>query len=227
MLVSRGFRGLLSIIHSSTIDDVMFRLSLRELLSFVALVALGITSLRYASDAWLALVAGVTMIALFVALIVAVVDRGPRQAFAIGFALTAIAYGAVLMTGQTTRGNSGNVTSINVEFNTWEGRLPTTRLLRYVHTAVEHGGYYDFKTGVEVPDYDPAKDPRPRMGGGGFGGAGGFSTISYREVPPSGVFMPIGHCWWVLLLAYAGGLLARYVYWRRVREQKPLAAESP
>jgi hypothetical protein len=30
--------------------------------------------------------------------------------------------------------------------------------------------------------------------------------------------MPTGHCWWALILGYAGGQFGRFVYARRVRE---------
>ncbi len=191
----------------------MLRLSLRELLVLVAFVALAIVSLKYASDVWLAIVLAVTMLAFFVALIVAAVDRGPRQAFAIGFALTMAGYWLIVMTGTKTVANVG---SMNIEFDHMQGRLPTTRLLRYMHAAVEHGGYYDYSTGKEVPNYDPAERANT---GGGFGGA---TSIGYREVPGREVFMPVGHCWWGLLLGYLGGLFAGFVYRRRMTERKSL-----
>lgn len=187
---------------TATLLATMFRLSLRELLMLVALVASATASLKYASQLWLALVAGVTTVAFCAALIVAAVDRGQRQAFAMGFALTMIAYGATLMTGDRTVGFGGNMHSKNIEFDPWEGRLPTTRLLRYVHIAVNENR--------QVPMSQP------------FGGA----TTRLVEIPPREVFMPIGHCWWALLLAYVGGRFAATVYMRRTREQQLLAAES-
>jgi len=33
--------------------------------------------------------------------------------------------------------------------------------------------------------------------------------------PKESVFMPVGHCWWTLALAYVGGRFARHVYTRR------------
>jgi hypothetical protein len=177
------------------------RISLRELLIGVALVALALVSLRNANyyTVWPAVATGVTMVALFVALIVAVVDRGPRQAFAMGFALTAVAYGLMLLSVRTSN------------FDQFEGWLPTTRLLAYVHRAVDRGGYYDHQTGQLVPDYDPSKLL-----------VGATVTASYREDPPREVFMPIGHCWWALILGYAGGWFARFVYSRRTQEQNPI-----
>jgi hypothetical protein len=180
----------------------MPRISLRELLLLVTLVALAIASLKYASELWLAIVAGLAMIAFFVTGIVAVVDRGPRQAFAIGFALTMIAYGLMLTSGQNTQGPRGNVSSKNIEFHPWKGRLPTTRLLRYAHMVVN----------------EPQQET---WGGGGFP-----MRTTMVEHPRREVFMPVGHCWWALLLGYLGGRFALFVYVRRMRESTQLAAES-
>jgi hypothetical protein len=191
----------------------IFRLSLREMLVLVALAALAIASLNFANETFLAIVAAVAMLGPIAALIIAVVDRGPRQAFAISVALTMVAYGLILITGQRTSGNSGNVHSRNVEFDHWEGRLPTTRLLRYVHMAVQRSEWYHSNTGVLIPNYDPNNPVIPKMGGGGFFPRGG---ALYREIPPREIFMPIGHCWWALMLGYAGGLFAGFVYRRRV-----------
>jgi hypothetical protein len=197
----------------------MFRISLRQMLVFVAAIALAIASLKYANDVWLAVVATVLMPALFISLIVAVVDRGPRQAFAIGFAIIIVAYGTTLLTG--TSGFGGDLNSKNVEFDQWAGRLPTTRLLRYVHAAVQTSGYFDNVTGKELPNYDPANPPNR------FRGVGGFAPgVSYRESPPRGKFMPIGHMWWALLLGYLGGVFAMFVYRRRLRDEEKLPADT-
>lgn len=170
----------------------------------VALAAFALASLKYASELWLALVTGVTMFAFCAALIVAAVDRGQRQAFALGFALTMIAYGVALMTGDRTVGFGGNMNSRNIEFDQWEGHLPTTRLLRYVHMAVNEN-----TTSIVSTTYP------------------GFPPITRTmERPPREIFMPIGHCWWALLLGCAGARFAQYIYGRRIREQQLLAAES-
>lgn len=264
----------------------MPRWSVRGMLVLVALVALAIPSLQYASEAWLALVVGITIVAFLVALNVAVVDRGPRQAFAIGFVLTMAAYGLILMSFQTR------------EFDQWKGRLPTTRLLRYVHAAVDRSewtpavavlqrgatgelvevlqrmlnaratpspplqidgdfgprtasaaklfqmqvglaatGAIDMETWqslglkfdsrsrrIVIPVYARSKPTTLNVSGGGFALVGGGS---FREIPPREIFMPIGHCWWGLLLGYVGGFLATFIYWRRVRERQPLATDSP
>jgi hypothetical protein len=193
-----------------------FRISLRELLVVVSLVALSVASLKFANDFWLAVVAGLAMIALFASLIIAAVDRGPRQAFAIGFALTMIAYGIILTTGQRTRGSGGSVNSENIEFDQWAGHLPTTRLLGYFHMAVERNEWRDMN-GKVVPGYAPNQGQG--INAGGFGGSFAAS-VYFQEVPPREIFMPIGHCWWALLLGCVGGYSARFVYKRRIRDEQ-------
>jgi hypothetical protein len=120
----------------------------------MALVGIAIGSLRYTNEAWLAVVIGVTMALLFWALIVAAVDRGSRQAFALAMALTMIAYGIVLISGYRVSGTSGAVTSRNIEFDHWEGRLPTTRILRFVHQAVDRSHWVQVPNTLQTGDSD-------------------------------------------------------------------------
>jgi hypothetical protein len=216
----------------------MLRISLRELFILVAVAAVAIASLKYANDQWLAIVAGVTMVVISIVFIIAIVDRGSRQAFANGFALTMVVYAAAVLTGWSASG-FGQTQVKNVEFDHWEGRLATTRLLRYVYSAVDSSGYYDIASGKELAGFDPS-DPANRgkigWGGGGIGGGGGFGgggivggkapSVSYLQFPPTEKFMPIGHCWWALLFGYVGGHFACYVYGRRMRDEQKLAAET-
>jgi hypothetical protein len=200
----------------------MLRLSLRELLIFIALAALAIASLKYASLTWLSIVAAVAMTAFFIALVVAAVDRGPQQSFAIGFVLVAAAYGFLVVSPSEEERNR------SPEMSTYSGRLPTSQLLRFLYRGINSSGYYDNITGKFMPGYDPHHDPNVRIGrnlvplpGGGVGQA-----ISYRQVPSTEEFMRIGHCWWALLLGYAGGRFACVVYHRRMRDEQKLPADT-
>ncbi len=186
----------------------MIRFSLRELLVVIAFASMAFASLKFANDFWFASIAAVTMIVLFGSLILATIDRGPRQAFAIGFALTMVAYGLMLMTGERTTGSGGTVYSQNIEFDQWQGHLPTTRLLRYVHMAVDRSEWLD-PNGKVIPNYDPQT----------------WANGKFREIPPREILMPIGHCWWALILGYAGGHFARFVYGRRIRETQKRPAD--
>jgi hypothetical protein len=199
----------------------MFRMSLRGMLILVALFAIAITSLVYANDFWVSIVTGIVMLIFTAALIVAFVDRGFRQAFAIGFVLTVCAYAVLVLSGINSPG-VGNSQLRNAELDPWEGRLPTTRVLRVIHGVVERGGYFDPATGMPVPNYKP----NTTSGGmGGFGGGGMFGGPTYREIPPREKFMPIGHCWWTLLLGSIGGLFAMHLYRRRMHNEEKLPAD--
>jgi hypothetical protein len=193
----------------------MFRVSLRELLIGVAVIALAIGSLTYASDTWVAIVAGLAMLGFFAAIVVAAVDRGPRQAFAIGFALVMLVYGLIVLNTPPTHPPFEGP-SRTKEFDHWEGRLPTTRMLRYVHHAVDRSQWIDSSTGKAIPNFDPADPSIPTWGSvGSFGAA---AVASFNELPPREQFMPIGHLWWGLLLGNVGGRFAQIVYARRTKD---------
>lgn len=172
------------------------------MLVIVALIAFALASFRYANDSWAVLILGFTMVAVFAAAIIAIVDRGARQGFAIGFTLIAAVYGLLLILGAT-------------EFDQYSGRWPTTRLLRPLHSAMDRSEWINTATGMVIQNFDPHNPTVPIVGGGGVIGAGGGAE--WREIPPREAFMPIGHCWWALLLGFIGGHFARYVYLSRMR----------
>src|SRR3954471_2930755 len=183
----------------------MLRMSLRRMLIIVALIALAMGSLRYATDSLQTLVLGFTVVVVFAAAIVAVVDRGAKQAFAIGFSLIVVGYGWLLMGREA-------------EFDQYSGRWPTTWLLKFLHDAMDRSEWIDTSTGSVIKNFDEQHPSIPIFGQGGFVGAGPMA--SWHEVPPRGAFMPIGHCWSALLLGCIGGHFARYVYLKRMREQR-------
>jgi hypothetical protein len=198
----------------------MLRVSLREAFIFVALVALATASLKYANDTWISIVAAIMMLSFFVALIIAVVDRGPRQAFAIGFVLVAAAYGYLVVSA--THSESNRV----IEFYGSSGRLPTTRLLNLIYQSVNTSDYYDNATGQPLPGFDPATESDRlrlsiQMPGGGM-----VPGVSFRQIPEMDSFMRVGHCWWALILGCAGGYFAQVVYRRRLRDEQKLPAET-
>lgn len=182
----------------STRREPLFRVSLRELLVLCALSAVAIVSLLYANERWQGAIVMGTVIVTLVAGIVAVVDRGARQAFAIGFAMSVVLYGVVL--ANTPRANDGP----SLELNPYTGTLPTSRLLLPLFENVAVTRWIDFRTGQEILDYDPQA----------AGQSNQFASLDQR--PEQAVFMRIGHCWWALLLGYLGGWFARFVYLRRL-----------
>jgi len=166
----------------------------------IALAALAVVSLQFASALWETIVAAIIIVSFVMAAIVALVDRQARQAFAIGFAVSMVVYGVVLSLGSLSS------SAANPEFNPDTGKLPTTRLLRPVFAAVAESRWIDFRTGQEVPGYDP-QNPGP-----------GMQFVSLDERPERTAFMRIAHGWWALVLGYLGGWLARFVYLRRIGE---------
>jgi hypothetical protein len=196
-------------------------MSLRAMLVLVAFVAVALASLAYANDVWVSIVSGILVIVVTAALIIAIVDRGFRQAFAIGFVLASLVYALALATGITT-GQFGDAHFKNIEMDQWEGRLPTTGALRLLHSGLSRSGYFD-ANGKRLPNFNP--QIAAGWAGGGGGMAPGFAGPSYVEIPPREKFMPIGHCWWAMLLGYAGGLFALYVHRRRLRSEEKLPAD--
>ena len=163
----------------------MPRMSLRELLALIALVAMAIVSLKYASEFWRGVVGLWVLVAYVGCIIAAVIDRGPRQAFALGMAITMTIYGGLILSLGMWDGGNGNY-----EFIPYAGRLPTTNLLTPFYSSI-----------VEYEDILE-------------------NGIVTRQIehPDSAIFMITGHYWWALVLAYAGGRFARFLYVRRADE---------
>ena len=211
----------------------VFSFSLRELLGLFAAVAGAFAALKFASSTWLAAVAAFTMLVCMYQAVVAFVDRGPRQAFALGFILCAASYLTIFF--------------VQIEVHPFQARFPTSRLLRIAFEAMRERLYVDEQTGVEVvqskipsganviEDYSWTITPPPSQGGelavtssAGYaffppmGAGSSFRRIG--DVPPRQMFMPIGHFLWALLIGYLGGRLGKYVYARRVRTQAAVAS---
>jgi hypothetical protein len=184
-------------------------ISLRELLTLFAAFAIGFTALTYANPWWMAAVTGVTLLAFISAIIVALVDRGPRQAFAIGFAASIACYLPLFLLGRET--------------DPFTGKLPTSQLLQPMFLAVRDQSYINARTREVVKE---TEIPQGAMveGQGGFptyGQTSGSQPYFTRgdSIPSLVHFMPIGHCLWALLIGYVGGKFATWVYVRRRREE--------
>jgi hypothetical protein len=188
---------------SSTTNGVtswaaLFRLSLRELLLLIAMVALAIASMKYASTGWRTCVYTITMAIFMWAAVVAVIDRGPRQAFAIGMVILMVIYGVLLISAP--RRSAGN----NIELDLERGRLPTSRAVKYLFPPTETVEWVNRRNGQVLPNYDPTNPPP------------GIQTFTQtRRAPDPATLMAVAHCWWALLLGYIGGRFARVVYLRR------------
>jgi ABC-type amino acid transport substrate-binding protein len=196
------------------------RISLRQLLSLVAAVAVAIVSLKYASEAWQALVAVLTVLAFFASLVIAFVGRGPRQTFAMGAALAMGVYALI----------------VQLEPRQVESALKwtTNAVLRQFYSAVVRTAYLDPTTGQELVGYDPdaaqadgaqndasksAAEPEPPSWGRLFTSiAGNRNGVITKTIPDMTTFWYTGHNWFTLLFGFLGGHFARFVYRRRIDE---------
>jgi hypothetical protein len=192
------------------------RVSLRELLALFATFAVGFTALAYANSWWMAAASGVTLLAFIAAVIMALVDRGPRQAFAIGFAASIACYLPLFLLGRET--------------DPFTGKLPTSQLLQPMFLAVREQSYMNVQTREIVKESEIPE-------GALVEGQGGFPNYGRRvgsqpyftpadTIPRLEHFMPIGHCLWALLIGYVGGKFARWVYIRRVREKQAALGQA-
>jgi hypothetical protein len=176
-------------------------------------------SLAYASLWWRLGVVSLVLVLFTLTAIEAFVDRGARQAFAIGMLVTLSVYASLIAYGRrdTDRGSEG-------DFSLY-GQLPTSRLLRLVHQGIATHRYVNARTGEELPDFDPETD-RAAQGGRRYSSPGGI--VAQRvDTPPPDEFMKIGHSWWALVFGYIGGRFGRFVYLRRMKEHTSLAAQPP
>ncbi|MEX2173777.1 MAG: hypothetical protein WD872_05400 [Pirellulaceae bacterium] len=172
------------------------RFSIWELLLLTACVAAGLTCLKYADrNIWLVL-ANAVPVCLAIAAVIALADRGRRQAIAGGFAICLAIYLALLMnTGSAAR-----------------GRWATEMMLDRLHKSMMTQKWIDGQTREDI-----GNPPWPTAMLGNVAGV---------QVPNSGVFRAIGHMLWALLFGYLGGRFAEWLYWRRQSVAAPAREPS-
>jgi hypothetical protein len=194
----------------------MFRLSLRELLIFVAVIALAIISLRTALPFWQGIVGLVVMLVAVFQLAAVIFERGAGQAFAIGFMVVFIGYAALVWHGEKEPVGPVGGGSRNVELIVSEKTmLPTSVLLQWLLEFVEHGVYVYDDNGTQVPHSDEAKVTQSANGAMNLNGR----PVTWQFTPQVDNFKRTGHYWWALLLAYIGGRFSQFIYERRIRKQ--------
>jgi hypothetical protein len=192
----------------------MPQISLRQLLILVAVIAFAIVSVKYASPIWQGIIGLLVMIAVISATLIAIFDRGPRQVFAIGFALVAISYWLLVLGGGKIDYGPGD--RRNREFDIWNGRLPTTIMLRPLYERTVSTRWFNSHTNQEVSSDVVAKVSAALAANS----TGPAPPLPFRDVqfPSSDAFSLIGHLWWTMLLGFFGGHVARFAYVRRTKE---------
>jgi hypothetical protein len=173
----------------------LFRFSLRELLLLLACFAIGCAALRYAGGLWLIGLSSSVLLLFMIAAVLAAVDRGHRQAQAIGFALCVAIYGVLFWSAPLTT----NVEQ-SPELDPYSGRLPTSKALAPLFEIIVKRTYHDMATGQEVA-----------------GLAAGLAIVQ-REIPDRGQFMATGHLLFALAVGYLGSRVALWAYARRHRD---------
>ena len=169
------------------------RFSVRELLGFVAFLAVGTTALLYASPGWAIALSFSSFGLLVVSACAIVLKRGQSQAFWIGFAVLGWLY---------------YFAHHPIEISSARSFL-TTKLLRRAYEDVlpELRSPPRFRRGVTVlwdPDFDLIAQFPPGT----------------WEWPHPRDFLRVGHSLFAFAIAYLGGRLGRYFYLTLRREDR-------
>ena len=102
-------------------------MTLRRVFAVVAVVAVACAALKFPGP-WAPILFGVAFLLVAGMTIVAFVDRGSRQAYAIGFTLAALGYAATFVITHTAFGRA--------ELDPYSCRLPTTKILAPAFTLL-------------------------------------------------------------------------------------------
>ncbi len=204
----------------------VWRLSIRELLAIVAFIALAFAALLNANSVWVTVLVSLSMLVGAGMLVIACVERGVRQAFALGFvALMSVYLLGVLYTASPRNANQLMPGPVIGKF-TYDNTLPTTYVLAELWLRVQAPYYATVESsGVGVP-FERYDGPIADVGSQGFAG---FANIKPpKRTPPGGAgyalgiypllstFLTTGHFLFAFFFAYLGGKFAVRVYHRRV-----------
>ena len=183
------------------------RFSLRTLLAAIVFCAMACAALKNANEVWWTVVSSAALLLVMAMMIIALVGGGQSRAFAIGFTVCAVIYGAIMF----------DLGVQQLDMYRTARHIPTTQSLVSLYGAMVEERYYDARTGEHLPDYQPPEE---------HGGVLGFynnrplvrsSTpgVQITRVPQSRTFMAIGHVLWAVLLGFVGGQFARFIYRQR------------
>lgn len=179
------------------------RFSIAGLLGVVLFISVALAALRDSTDAWDSGVLGLTLTILLTAILLAVHRRDRKRAYWLGFALFGWAY----LVGSL-------VPAV-------ESRLPTTRGLAYLHSKLpEKETASQFLYRLLVPE-EPwlSGSPQPVVADLTRAGASDWAytwMLTGAAVPGTGGsqqnFVRIGHSLLVLVVAFFGSRLSRWMY---------------
>lgn len=199
---------------SSPYKQWLPKFSLREFLAIIAFVAVTCGALRFASTLWAATLLSVVIVLTFVAAIGAAVQRRSPQAWAIGALVATVIYGVLWMQDLPVVERYDITGERPVVY---AGYLPTTMAIGQLWRRVKGNYYVEQATGVVIephvgwPDVTNGKEIGTAAPPGWKGG-----YVVIKTLPAKNDFYAVGHCLWVIALAYLGGKFANWVYDHRM-----------
>jgi hypothetical protein len=231
---------------SPLIRSPAWRFSLKQLLIWMALIAVGCVALRSANTTWVSSLLGLTLLILGASLLFALYRDGQSRAYWIGFAMIGWLYLVVLLYGWSLDLNSPG---------SWGNPLRPDELVTSRVTHKCYAWLYPPQA-VQAPMGGSMGPGMGGMGMGGMamnsgegmsgyagsgmmGGPGGMSGMS-GGMPPGGMmgtgtmmvaapgpsqqdFTNVAHSLWALLLATCGGWLATWLFATRERSRPATA----
>lgn len=215
-------------------------ISIRAMFCVVAFVGLACVALVRANSIWSTVMFTAALAVISLGVLAAILRRGAKQAYWIGFAL----FGWLYLWMAHWRSDpdvqfGSNVISWRMQQDE-TGPLATTRLLAYFYTEwlpkiretpaatqappyIGSGGYATSVPNVTAGGYGGMVPPGGAFGGPGAGG-GGMGGVVVVTTPPAIVnypamheFMRVGHSLLTIILAVIGGIVATYLYQTRDR----------
>lgn len=163
------------------------KISLRELTAVVTFLAISVASLR-AGGFLASLTLFIAIVFTMALAIIAFVAKDRLRSYAIGFLLPLLVYSATLYVSGAR------------ELDPYDGQLPTTRALTYLHESLVKKTYIDIVTRKEVPKWVTA--------GGNFN----HQMVGLKEEPDRPTFMTLAHTMVAMILACLGGKFATFIY---------------
>ena len=193
-------------LHPSRAVPSAFTFSLRQLLVWMGVIAMGCVALRSASTIWVAVMLGLALLTMTAAILFAVFRQGAERAYWIGFATFGWMYLLLLYSGWSLQTNDAPETPLR----------PHNILTSRISSACYHW-LYDAAFAKYFASF-----PSGRYGGGMGGMGGGFGSGGFGSMggsparppapgPNEGDFVNVAHALWTLLLAAFGGLLAQWL----------------
>ncbi len=202
----------------------MPRISIRSLLGFVIVAAVGLAALRNASDSWAGMMLLLAGAAVHIAVLGAILMRGRERAWWSGFALSCGGYMAAALSplrpqfGTTLLLDHVHAKVVGSSIATVEvSRIDRSSVLYRLVTS--DGGVSERTVANSVYQSTPVNDL--------------LATIEpanrWRSLLPGAAnldaFQRVGHCLFALLAGLLGGSVATW-FWKR-RERRPEPCDSP